>query len=106
MSRKLNILKDHADEKLVFHKQQEVGGILEENKKEYLNPGKDMGFGRKVASVPIDVLEKWIEEGIDYRKIQKDPAMARKFRQKLESPEWRYFKTHPDNIRLVFRDVF
>ena len=98
MSRKLEILKDYAGEKLVFKKTQDCAPIIENNKREQIDPVADLRFGRKVASVPIDVLDAWIKEGVDYRKINKDPAMKKKFFAKLNSPEWRYFKTTVGHI--------
>lgn len=81
---------------LVVKRSDDVGSILDANKIDY-NGGyydNDLSFGRKMASVPLIVLEEWIKEGIDYRLIGKDPAMAKKFKAKLNSPEFRAFKTH------------
>ena len=98
MSRKLEIQKDFANERLIFKKVQDCAPIIEHNKQEQIDPVADMRWGRKVASVPIDVLDAWIKEGVDYRKIQKDPEMKKKFFAKLNSPEWRYFKTTAGHI--------
>ena len=98
MSRTFEILKDHQAEKLIFKKSQDCTDIIESNKREQIDPVADLRMGRKVASVPIDVLDAWIKEGVDYRKIQKDPAMRKKFFAKLNSPEWRYFKTTVGHI--------
>lgn len=89
-----------SDAKLIFKKSQDVTDILKQNKREFNDSAhqKSMGFGRKVASVPIDVLDKWIEEGVDYRKIMKDPEMRKKFLAKLNDPEWRAFKTYDGHI--------
>lgn len=96
--RSLEIIKDHQAEKLIFKQVQDCTAIIEHNKAEQIDPVKDLRFGRKVASVPIDVLDAWIKEGVDYRKIAKDPEMKKKFYAKLNSPEWRYFKTTPGHI--------
>ena len=98
MSRNLEIIKDHGAERLVFKKSQDCASIITNNKQEQIDPVADMRFGRKVASVPIDVLDAWIKEGVDYRKIGKDPAMKKKFFAKLNSPEFRYFKTTAGHI--------
>lgn len=98
MSRKMEILKDYGEEKLVFKKTQDCSDIIASNKQEQINPVADLRMGRKVASVPIDVLDAWIKEGVDYRKIQKDPAMRKKFFAKLNSPEFKYFKTTAGHI--------
>ena len=98
MSRTFEIQKDFANERLIFKKVQDCAPIIEHNKQEQIDPVADMRWGRKVASVPIDVLDAWIKEGVDYRKIQKDPEMKKKFFAKLNSPEWRYFKTTAGHI--------
>jgi hypothetical protein len=98
MSRTFEIQKDYAGERLVFKKVQDCAPIIEHNKREQVDPVADLRFGRKVASVPIDVLDAWIKEGVDYRRINKDPEMKKKFFAKLNSPEWRYFKTTVGHI--------
>lgn len=100
MSRKFEILKDYSGEQLVFKTSQEVGGILDANGKEFNESKQDDNgvMGRKVASVPIDVLDQWIKEGIDYRKIKTDPEMRVKFFRRLNSPEWRKLKTYNGHI--------
>ena len=98
MTRKLNIIKDHANEQLIFHKRQDCSDILEENKRLQNESQEDLSFGRRFASVPIDILDKWIEEGVDYRRIGKDPSMAKAFKAKLNSPEFKFFRTHTGNL--------
>ena len=98
MSRNLEIIKDHQAEKLIFKKSQDCSPIIEQNKLEQINPVADLRMGRKVASVPIDVLDAWIKEGIDYRKIKHDKVMRKKFYAKLNDPEFRYFKTTVGHI--------
>ena len=97
---KTEIIKDFSGNQIVITRSQPVGEILEENMREYNDTAnqQDMGFGRKVASVPQDVLDQWILEGVDYRLVNRDPEMAKKFKAKLNSPEFRYFRTH--NSRL------
>ena len=99
--RKIDLIKDHAGEQIVIHKSQEVGGILAENHRDRMNQGSvNSGgvLGRKVASVPIDVLDSWIEEGVDYRLMRKDPAMRKKVLAKLNSPENKFLRTYDGNI--------
>ena len=46
------------------------------------------------ASIPASVRLKWIlEEGWDWFDAGRDPDVARKFRQKLNDPEWRHLRT-------------
>lgn len=99
MTRKLDIIKDRDNKQLIFHKQQDCGEILESNREERNSGPQDLSFGRKIASVPIDVLDAWIaHEGIDYRKIGKDPEMRKRFFAKLNSREWSGFKTYSGGI--------
>jgi hypothetical protein len=100
MTRRFNIEKDYVDEQLIFSASQDCSDILKSNRIDRNSGSVDtaMGLGRKVASVPIDVLDHWITEGIDYRLIQKDPSMKKKFYQKLNSREWQAFKTYDGNI--------
>ena len=86
------------DKKLIFHKSTDVQPMLDMNRLDRNASPLDLSFGRKIASVPIDVLDVWISEGIDYRKIAKDPAMRKKFYEKLNSREWCGFKTYDGGI--------
>jgi len=97
MSRSLEILKDYSNEGLVFKTSQDCSDIILKNKEDFNNV-EDLSFGRKFASIPIDVLDAWIKEGVDYRKIQKDPAMAKKFKAKLNSAEFKAFRVHSGRI--------
>jgi hypothetical protein len=96
----LEIIKDMSDAQLVFKTSQECSDILESNKREFNSSGylPTFGAGRKVASVPTAILDAWIKEGVDYRKITKDPEMKKKFFAKLNDPEWRAFKTHNSHL--------
>lgn len=95
--RNLEIIKDHSNEGLVFKTSQDCGGIIDQNKQDF-NTLEDLSFGRKYASVPIDVLDAWIKEGVDYRRISKDPEMARKFKAKMNSPEFKAFRVHGGRV--------
>jgi len=92
------IIKDVAGQQLVFRTSDDVGDMLASNKREQNEPAKDLSMRRKVASVPTVILDAWIQEGIDYRQIQKDPAMRKKFFARLNDPEFKFFKTHPGHI--------
>lgn len=94
MTRTIDIKKDYANNQLIIHKSQDVSDIIKGNLEDRNAGPNDLSFGRKVASVPLDVLDAWIKEGIDYRKIRKDPAMKKKFFEKLNSREWCAFKTY------------
>lgn len=98
MTRKIDIKKDYANNGLIIHKSQDVSGILQENRQDRNAGPQDLSFGRKIASVPLDVLDAWIKEGVDYRRIAKDPEMRKKFYAKLNSREWSAFKTYDGGI--------
>jgi hypothetical protein len=93
------IIKDLSNESLVFKTSQEVGGLLDDNKRER-NAGQVRGdgvVGRKVASVPTAVLDSWIDEGVDWRKVN-DPGMMKKLQAKLNDPDNRLFRTNKGHI--------
>jgi len=98
MDKPLHIIKDEVGKQLVFHKSTDLAPILEANRQDRNAGPQDLSFGRKIASVPTDVLDKWIQEGVDYRKIAKDPAMRKKFYDKLNSREFCAFKTYDGGI--------
>lgn len=88
-----------GDEGLHFRRSQDATHILEANKQAQVHgQSPDLRFGRKFASVPEVILEKWIEEGVDYRRLNKDPEMRKKFKAKLSSPEFRLFRTHTNSL--------
>lgn len=94
--RTIEILKDHNEQKLIFKNSQDVGGILEDNQREQIDGPVDLSFGRKIASVPVAMLDAWIMEGIDYRRIQYDLEHRKKFYAKLR--EWSKLKTYSGGI--------
>jgi hypothetical protein len=98
-ARGMDLHKDFKNEKLVFHKSQDVAPIIKANREESLNPVADLSFGRKFASVPIDVLDAWIKhDGLDYRTINKDPEMRKRFFERLNSRDWSGFKVHNGSL--------
>jgi hypothetical protein len=95
---KTYIKKDHAGKGLIFRREQDATPVIQQNHEAERDQANDLRFGRRFASVPMVILEKWIEEGIDYRLISKDPKMARAFKQKLSDPEFKYFRTHYNDL--------
>lgn len=95
-----NIIMDHSGSGLHFRRTQDVTNILDMNKQDYNQSNQhDSGvMGRKVASVPMVILEKWLEEGIDYRRLNSNPEMAKRFKAKLNDPEFRALRTHLGNL--------
>tara|TARA_R110000772_G_scaffold30429_2_gene75450 strand:- start:619 stop:921 length:303 start_codon:yes stop_codon:yes gene_type:complete len=94
--RTIEIQKDYAGNRLVIKNSQDVGGILEDNMRDQIDGVKDLSFGRKIASVPVAMLDHWITEGIDYRRIQYDLEHRKKFYAKLR--EWKKLKTYSGGI--------
>ncbi len=94
----LKIIKDFTDNQLIFHRSQDLSGNLKDCLDMRNSPQKDLSFGRKIASIPTIVLDQWIKEGVDYRKINKDPEMKKKFYAKLKSREWSAFRTYDGGI--------
>ena len=97
---KTKITYDHETDSIVSNRVQDVQPILELNKKEALgdsmygpaNPASGM---RKVASIPLVVIEKWKRElGVDV--INKDHMQ--KVKQLLNDPEYKWLRTHESNL--------
>ena len=91
---------------LVIKRTQDTEPILELNGREmneaptwrpYASGKKDVPM-RKVAEIPLIVVEQWLKEGINI--FSPDPDMQKKFRQKLNDPNYRYLRTYPGKVRL------
>lgn len=90
---------DHDEDKVVLKNTQDVQPILEMNKKEMAG---DSPYGlqnnpnmRKVASIPLVIIEKWKRElGIDIMDKNDMP----KIKKLLNDPEYRWLRTHESNL--------
>ncbi len=90
---------DHNEDKVVLKNTQDVQPILEMNKKEMAG---DSPYGlqnnpsmRKVASIPLVIIEKWKRElGIDIMDKNDMP----KIKKLLNDPEYRWLRTHESNL--------
>lgn len=87
-----------GDDDVTIERVQDVEGILEENKQVYDEDQRLNAFGRRVASIPNIIVEQWLKEGINIFDMNKDPEVQKKVFMKLNSPDWRYLRTH--NSRL------
>ena len=91
---------DTDGDKLVLHSVQDVSPLIELNKKEfnkdYIHGGVETQGGmRKVASIPLIIIEKWkTEHGVDI--MNKDHWD--KVKKLLNDPEYRFLRTHESNI--------
>ena len=91
---------DHNEDKVILQNVQDVEPLLELNKKE-MNGDSMYGTGdnvagmRKVASIPLVVIEKWKRElGVDIMNKNDWP----KIKQLLNDPENRFFRTHESHL--------
>ena len=90
---------DHDKDNVVLKNTQDVQPILEMNKKEMAG---DSPYGaqnnpnmRKVASIPLVIIEKWQRElGIDIMDKNDMP----KIKKLLNDPEYRWLRTHESNL--------
>lgn len=90
---------DNRDGTISFNREQDVEGILQQNKEERNHYTQDKGSAiRKVASIPNIVIEQWLREGINIMNMGRCPDTRRKVLQKLNSPEFRYLRTHNSRI--------
>jgi hypothetical protein len=97
--KKIEIIKDFSGQGLNFRQSQRVDQILDLNKQDQNNSAPTLGFGRKVASIPTIVLDRWLaEEGLDWRKCNSDPEMAKRLKAKLNDPEWRALRTNISKV--------
>ena len=92
-------MHEHSDGSVTFDTFQDVEPILEYNKmmmNEYgdkLTPGK-RGTWHKVASVPNNIWEQWLNE--TGNAIEKDKKLLNKY---LNDPDNRFFRTSPTNLQ-------
>lgn len=89
-------------DKIVVQRTQDVEGYLEQNKRElneapswrpYAGDGCNM---RKVASIPMIVIEQWMKEGINI--FDPSPETQRKIADKLNSNEYAALRTYPGRV--------
>lgn len=91
---------DHTENKVVLHNVQDVEPLLELNKKELTGDsmygiGDNVAGMRKVANIPLVVIEKWKRElGIDIMNKNDWP----KIKQLLNDPENRFFRTREGRL--------
>ena len=93
-----------SDGKAYVTRTQDVEGYLEANKRElaeaptwnpYGSGRKDKSM-RKVASIPMIVIEAWMREGINI--FDPSPETQKKIAQKLNSNEYQHLRTYPGRV--------
>lgn len=90
--------------KLVVKRTQDTTPYLEANQREYNEApdwrpyasGKKDKCMRKVASIPMIVIEAWMKEGVNI--FDPSPEMQKKIAAKLNSNEYRYLRTFPGRV--------
>ena len=83
---------------LIEH-EQDVEASLDHNKA--MANEDDRGWSasrelRRVAHVPNIIIVKWLQEGLDI--FDPDPEMQKRYRAKLNDPDWRWLRTAPGRI--------
>lgn len=91
----------HPDKEggVTIQRTQDVSGILESNRAMHNDSEQNSKSAfRRVANIPNSVIEQWMKEGINFFDMGKDPDVRKAVLRKLNSPEWKYLRTH--NSRL------
>lgn len=81
---------------LTVERSQDVTAILSANRAlandgDGYSPSREL---RRVASIPLVVVEQWMAEGIDLF----DPACRAAVRRRLNDPDWRWLRTAPGRL--------
>jgi hypothetical protein len=94
-----------ADGKMHVQREQDVSGILKQNKTENNDDWnkKDLTqgdtWGRKVATIPLVVLEMWAKEwGVHYTQLLSDPDLKAKMMARLNEDTYQHLRTHNSRI--------
>lgn len=96
---KTNFKYDHDTDSMVVNRVQDVQPLLELNKKELngdsmYGPAVNKGM-RKVASIPLVIIEKWKRElGVDVFNKDHMPRV----KQILNDPEYKWLRTHESTL--------
>ena len=84
------------DDSLTVKRSADIEANVESNKREYIdNQHSKFGDLKRVASIPVVVMEKWIaEDGINYMAPEHKDAL----RRKLNDPDNRFMRTMPGKL--------
>lgn len=98
---KTHILKNN-DGTISIGTTQDVSSILEQNQYEAnnnLNRTSRDTFGRKVASIPLNIMNAWCKEwGCSLHQLMNDPALKVKMMARLRDKD--YLKLRTDHGRI------
>lgn len=88
--------------KLVVKRTQDTTGYLEANKAEMNEAPSWRPYSntslRRVASIPMIVVEAWMKEGVNI--FDPSPDMQKKIAAKLNSNEYAYLRTSTGKMRM------
>jgi hypothetical protein len=89
-------MHDEMSDTLTIKTSADVEANIEANKREYLdNQHSRFGDMKRVASIPVVVMEKWIaEDGINYMA----PEHMNALRRKLNDPDNKFLRTMPGKL--------
>lgn len=90
-------IRFNSDGSCVVRAEQNVDGFLERNKALRGNTNRGYigdGTFRRVASIPINIVHKWLQEGIDIFSGDQQAELARK----LNDPDNAYLRTSDGRI--------
>lgn len=89
-----------SEGKIIHQIQQDVETNLKQNRAEFdavSTKGRlfneVQGVGRKVASIPMAVIEQWRAEGFDIFKVSPEDLLRR-----LNDPQYKYLRTSPGKL--------
>jgi hypothetical protein len=86
--------------KLVVRRTQDTTGYLEANKAEMNEAPSWRPYAntslRRVASIPMIVVEAWMKEGVNI--FDPSPEMQKKIAAKLNSNEFAHLRTYPGRV--------
>ena len=95
----------NSDGVMLVERKQDVSEILKQNKTEANDGWQDRidtrrdTWGRKVATIPIILLEQWAKEwGVPYHHLLTDPDLKAKVMLRLNDPEFVHLRTHNSRI--------
>lgn len=97
---KTTSVKVESDGSYLFRTEQDDAHILERNR--ILRDQPDRGYVadgdmRRVASIPMTIVHKWLQEGVDLFSGEQQGEIARR----LNDPEYAYLRTAPGRLGPV-----
>ena len=83
---------DESEDKTTVNVVQDCEPIIEKNKA-LQSESPDNVLGRRIASIPLVVVQKWMQEdGVNFLALPKHEK-GKYLRRKLNDPEYRYLRT-------------